>query len=72
MSDGSRHNTPCLLAAFHPDDMLVLGPPQVATRAVAEAARQTQAANEAFSRIRGDFDAVMTDMASTLQQLVGC
>jgi hypothetical protein len=44
---------------------------QVASRAAAEAARQTAAANEAFARIREGFAGGMADMASTLQQLVG-
>jgi hypothetical protein len=43
---------------------------QVASRAAAEAARQTEAANKAFARIREGFAGGMADMASTLQQLV--
>ena len=45
---------------------------QVASRAAAEAARQTAAANEALTRIRDGFAGGMADMASTLQQLVRC
>lgn len=44
--------------------------PEVAGRAAAERARQQAAANEAYARVAPDFEPTMSEVASTLTQMV--